>query len=132
MTGKVECNKEGGDCYASVSKEESITIEASVGLDFDWISGGFAVSKTRSAAEEYGCYGDDDDTVCVWSRIRHTAYTVRSHTEVSCGAPGNSVSEPFVIRSPNKNNEAVDWYCVINNCRGKDDQYWELGRAGGP
>lgn len=122
-----------GNCYVAKGEEVSVTIEAEIGGAGPWMSGGFGVSKTRSSSIERGCYGDVGDTVCQWVKTHHTAYTVTTTTRGQCGPfSSEKTSDPYVIRSPNSGSMAIEWYCVVNTCRGPDDRYWELGRAGGP
>ncbi|CAI4214300.1 unnamed protein product [Parascedosporium putredinis] len=123
-----------GTCFVGVGEEVSITVSAEIAGIGPWISGGFGVSRTVSSSTERGCYGEAGDTVCQWSSTHHTAYTVTTRSVGTCGSSRyeGEPSAPYVIRSPNSGNNAVDWYCVLNTCRGDGDFYWDLGRAGGP
>ncbi|KAK7427755.1 hypothetical protein QQZ08_005693 [Neonectria magnoliae] len=127
-----------GTCFVGVGEEVSITVSAELGTGggpTGWITGGFSVSRTKSSSTERGCYGEAGDSVCQWTKTHHTAYTVHTtkyEQSRSCGNRVDEESGPYVIRSPNENSMAIEWYCVLNTCRGPDDRYWELGRAGGP
>ncbi|KAH7152104.1 hypothetical protein B0J13DRAFT_255304 [Dactylonectria estremocensis] len=138
QVGPAQTCAQRGTCFVGVGEEVSITISAELGTGggpTGWITGGFSVSQTKSSSTERGCYGEAGDTVCQWSKTHHTAYTVQTKKYVQsrgCGTRVDEDSGPYVIRSPNENSMAVEWYCVLNTCRGDGDRYWELGRAGGP
>ncbi|KAF2447402.1 hypothetical protein P171DRAFT_407521 [Karstenula rhodostoma CBS 690.94] len=61
-----------------------------------------------------------------------SVHTVHNHVYNTC-VDNERNSDPFVIKSPNKDNRGGGMYCVIGTCRAQGDEYWDnTGRAGGP
>lgn len=88
---------------------------------FEWISGGFSVSKSYTQSESYLCNAEAGQTVCVWHNAPHTAYTVRNVRRV--GFAVTYESDPFIMRSP-KSADKGHFYCVRGHCRNRGDGYW--------
>lgn len=122
-------------CTVGYSETKGITITWSVDSDFTsegWISAGFAVAKSWNTGTDYHCTGGTGDTVCVWYNVAHTAYTVRNAFKDLCTYK-QSFSQPYIISSPNSENDDGGRYCVVGACRHKNANYWDRnGRAGGP
>lgn len=98
---------------------------------YEWISGGFDVSKSWDTSNSYGCTGQPHTSVCVWSNVAHTKYSVENVAANPCTRP--QVSKPFRMMSPNKDNIGGYKYCGHGKfCQHIDAQYWVQGRAGKP
>ncbi|KAL4731568.1 hypothetical protein ACLX1H_000541 [Fusarium chlamydosporum] len=101
-----------------------------------WISGGFSVTQSWITGKSYTCGGTTGDTVCIWYKTAHTAYTVHNVMRDSCQLGGGSEpnSDPLVMFSPSQDNRGGGgYYCVVRTCRAQGDSYWDYnGRAGGP
>ncbi|KAJ0274105.1 hypothetical protein Brms1b_009414 [Colletotrichum noveboracense] len=124
-------------CSTGTETSKSVSVGWSVetgGSISEWITGGFSVSVSWSAAVSQGCETEPGNTVCQWYRTAHTAYTVRAGTTNTCSFI-RSLSDPMVLRSPNTNNAGGGYYCVVGAqfCRSLGSAYWDFnGRAGGP
>ncbi|KAI8237974.1 hypothetical protein K4K57_002919 [Colletotrichum sp. SAR 10_99] len=124
-------------CSTGTETSKSVSVGWSVetgGSISEWITGGFSVSVSWSAAVSQGCETEPGNTVCQWYRTAHTAYTVRAGTTNTCSFI-RSLSSPMVLRSPNTNNAGGGYYCVVGAqfCRSLGSAYWDFnGRAGGP
>lgn len=122
-------------CGVEVSYTHTYEWSVSVGfLAFQWISGGFQVGESWGVADTHPCGSMPGETVCIWYRMAHTAYTVRNAHHGDCVDLDQT---PFEIISPNLNNKGggAGFYCVNGylSCRSINDQYWELnGPTGGP
>lgn len=135
VTSPMWCDGSEG-CGVSFTEQDAYTISFNVDLigtgSYEWISGGFAVSKSWIEGGSYDCKGDGADVVAVWEAIAHTSYKVRKTVQGNC--VGHATD--YTIYSPNENNRGGrGFYCV----RGKDyvrykgDEYWEHDvRKGGP
>ncbi len=130
MTETIRCGPAG--CSATASFAHTVGWSASVGISVPWTNGGLAVEESWTWESSYTCNGGPGDVVCVWYSIAHTAYWAREYRQDPTGTltcPGPSL--PFVIFSPNRGNRGMGghgdggYYCVINSCRGVDDQYWD-------
>lgn len=137
LTENMVCGS-ADECSTSEEKSHDVSVEWSVGLQgmesWGWISGGFAVSESWSTSITNTCTGGDTaDLVCLWYNTQHTAYTVKTRHR-ACGEPKIKETEPYVIKSPNKNNIGGGYYCVTGGaCRNIGAHYWNNnGRAGGP
>lgn len=118
------------NCILSYGKGGSFGVEVGISGEYEWISGGFAVSKEWSEEETHNCDGNPGASVCVWYRAAYTAYTVKNSYSGECLT---SETEPYVMKSPNTNNAGGAYYCVVGTCREKGAEYWdENGPAGGP
>ncbi|OQO06074.1 hypothetical protein B0A48_08662 [Cryoendolithus antarcticus] len=128
LSETITCDQENG-CTVGQQNSKSFTVGFTFGRDIlGWIDGGFGVEESWTTGNSYECNGGPGDTVCIWQKIAHTAYTVRDHDPCSAwyGAPA-------VITSPNKGNRGGGYYCVVGTCRNTGDQCWDKeGRAGGP
>ncbi|KAH0420091.1 hypothetical protein CcaCcLH18_14188 [Colletotrichum camelliae] len=124
-------------CSTGTETSKSVSVGWSIetgGSISEWITGGFSVSVSWSAAVSQGCETEPGNTVCQWYRTAHTAYTVRAGTTNTCSFI-RSLSDPMVLRSPNTNNAGGGYYCVVGAqfCRSLGSAYWDFnGRAGGP
>ena len=85
-------------------------IEAQVPNGRPWVSGGFAVSDTKSFDRKpediwrMSCPpADPNETACIWTKTPHTAYTVDT-VGICSFEPGQ-----YVVRSPNENEE-IEFY----------------------
>ncbi|CAP65758.1 uncharacterized protein PODANS_7_445 [Podospora anserina S mat+] len=136
MTSKGRCGD--GDCEISYETSETKTFSWTASASIaGWISGGFAVEKSHSFAENFNCVGKEghDTNVCVWQMIAHTAYTVQNYIVYPCSNKAVRDGDPFILWSPNANNVGSEYYCVRNTCRaGKGDNWWDKSpsRPGGP
>lgn len=128
----LSCGK-AASCTLGGLQSESYTIEWNAGADIEWISGGFSVQKSWETGNNYECTGNQGDTICIWYKIAHTAYTVQDERVCNCWVPGSDYGDPIIIKSPNQKNSGGGFYCVVGSCRAKGDEWWdESGRAGGP
>ncbi|GIJ84868.1 hypothetical protein Asppvi_003719 [Aspergillus pseudoviridinutans] len=120
-------------CSVGHEQSSSFSVEWSASAAaFEWISGGFAVQEEWTTGNEYTCFGNQGDTVCVWYNTAHTAYTVQNWEENVCTSPTQS-GDPYVMFSPNQNNAGGGYYCVVGTCRSEGQGYWDKsGPAGGP
>ncbi|KAF0331288.1 hypothetical protein RB213_001369 [Colletotrichum asianum] len=124
-------------CSTGTETSKSVSVGWSVetgGSISEWITGGFSVSVSWSAAVSQGCETEPGNTICQWYRTAHTAYTVRAGTTNTCSFI-RSLSDPMVLRSPNTNNAGGGYDCVVGAqfCRSLGSAYWDFnGRAGGP
>lgn len=96
-----------------------------------WTAAGFAVTDSYTTGESYSCAAPPGQTVCVWSHIAFTAYTVVTYTPNGCDSKD---TEPYVMKSPNANEVGSYFYCVTGGaCRSNGQGYWvNEGRPGGP
>lgn len=100
---------------------------------FEWITGGFSVSKTISNGNDYTCGGEAGETICVWYNVAHTAYTAQNGAYSPNTGSFSPKGDPLIIFSPNTNNKGGGFYCVVGTCRSLGEGYWvKSGRAGGP
>ncbi|KAF2137099.1 uncharacterized protein K452DRAFT_341682 [Aplosporella prunicola CBS 121167] len=91
-----------------------------------WIPGDFPVTPKYSTGGGINCTAAANHQLCVWIKVAHTAYTVQDWAKKECGSGSpKPIGKPYVIKSPNKNNEGGSYYCVIGTCREKGDGYWE-------
>lgn len=124
-----------GDCTISLTSGKSETYAWTWGLNPPgyWINGGFSVSSSETESEEFTCTGKAGETICIWSEIETTAYTVTNHEEghfSTCGP----VVDTSIIWSPNECFNTPKYYCVVGTCRNKNDLYYDTADApaGGP
>ncbi|KAI1195413.1 hypothetical protein F5X97DRAFT_345724 [Nemania serpens] len=122
-------------CTVGVSYEHTLTYGWSVGVGYEWISGGFSVEESFSDGETHECTANKGQTVCVWRIYNYTAYTV---TNQKCyyfnGAASNCVtSGSYVLSSPNKCQRGP-YYCKIGSqCTWDGDGFWKPNTGfGGP
>jgi hypothetical protein len=121
----------GSDCSVAHTTSETIGWTASMG-GAQWISGGFAVSESWTIGNSYSCSAHPGETVCVWHKVAHTAYTVQN-VFVGSTCLGTEDTSDYILFSPNTNNVGGGYYCVVGSCRNYMDSYWvKDGRAGGP
>ncbi|KAF2758964.1 hypothetical protein EJ05DRAFT_499390 [Pseudovirgaria hyperparasitica] len=124
LSQTITCDQENG-CSTGQTETRSYTIGFSItGSPAEWISGGFDVSTSWTTGNSYTCNGGPGDTVCVFQKIAHTAYTVQNGAYNSCTgfSPSGGTS---IIKSPNNNNSGGGYYCVVGTCRNQGDEYWE-------
>ncbi|KFY39147.1 hypothetical protein V495_06128 [Pseudogymnoascus sp. VKM F-4514 (FW-929)] len=132
LSENIQCGS-SPSCAVGHEESKSYTIGFSVSGSIDsWIGGGFDVSESWTTGNEYTCYGAAGDTVCVWYKTAHTAYTVRNYDYNQC--TGASPKGTAVVKSPNNNNKGGNYYCVMGSaCRSQGEGYWDNnGPAGGP
>ncbi|OBT64832.1 hypothetical protein VE03_06403 [Pseudogymnoascus sp. 23342-1-I1] len=132
LSENIQCGS-SPSCAVGHEESKSYTIGFSVSASIDsWIGGGFDVSKSWTTGNEYTCYGAEGDTVCVWYKTAHTAYTVQNYDYNQC--TGADAKGKAVIQSPNNGNKGGNFYCVMGSaCRSQGEGYWDLnGPAGGP
>lgn len=120
----VECSNSE---VCSPSRSESFSVSASIsGPLYKWIDGGFPVQKTKQTGDQYTCEGVVGGKVCVWYQMAHIQYTVKNvedPVDTSCGK--GSVSAPFAITSPTKDEEGSKFFCATGNkCQSKGSQSW--------
>ncbi|KAF4994522.1 hypothetical protein FGRMN_5731 [Fusarium graminum] len=121
-------------CSVSDSQSKSFTIGwTATANPAEWISGGFSVTLSWTTGNSYSCSGGAGESVCIWYKTAHTAYTVRNRQMDTCIPEEANDSDPFIIFSPNEANRGGGYYCVVGTCRAQGDGYWDYsGRAGGP
>lgn len=122
------------ECAVSASTSKSYTIgwtaTANVG---QWISGGFAVEQNWETGSAYECTGHAHQTICLWYKTAHTAYTVRNGQLNQCTGFNPNDDDSFIMTSPNKGNKGGLHYCVTGYCRSQGQGYWsDYAPAGGP
>ncbi|RAK94345.1 hypothetical protein BO79DRAFT_261412 [Aspergillus costaricaensis CBS 115574] len=122
------------ECAVSASTSKSYTIgwtaTANVG---QWISGGFAVEQNWETGSAYECTGHAHQTICLWYKTAHTAYTVRNGQFNQCTGFNPNDDDSFIMTSPNKGNKGGLHYCVTGYCRSQGQGYWsDYAPAGGP
>ncbi|KAI2604735.1 uncharacterized protein GGS25DRAFT_533620 [Hypoxylon fragiforme] len=119
------CDPENG-CSVGESQSTSYTIGWSISTGTavtQWITGGFDVSMSWSTGNQYTCMGGPGDSICIWQKIAHTNYKVKTGSLNQC--TGFRASGRSEISSPNKNNAGGGFYCVVGTCRSQGEQYWE-------
>ncbi|EQB57401.1 hypothetical protein CGLO_02476 [Colletotrichum gloeosporioides Cg-14] len=136
VTENNECREAVCNTGTENAKSVSVGFSVETGASItEWISGGFSVSISWSAAVSQGCEKEGENiTICQWHKMAHTAYTVRAGSTNTCSYI-KSLSDPFVLFSPNTNNAGGNYYCVVGAhlCRSMGSAYWDYnGRAGGP
>ncbi|KAF5637625.1 uncharacterized protein FTJAE_5482 [Fusarium tjaetaba] len=133
LSETIDCGAASG-CSVGESDTESRTISASwtlTGPDKSWANFGFGVSKAWSTGNSYTCSGVKNESVCVWYKVAHTTYTVKSFTIPPGEYMNNQEVEIYDISSPNKKNKGGNYYCVVGNCTSQDDGWWDrVGRKG--
>lgn len=122
-------------CTVGYSESEGITIGFTATTDFGmehFITAGFMVQMTWNTGTDYHCGGEAGDTVCIWYKTAHTAYTVNQFFKSRCD--GTSwLGDPWVLISPNQDNDGGGQYCVVGTCRHMGSAYWDYdGPAGAP
>ncbi|KAK4500860.1 hypothetical protein PRZ48_009052 [Zasmidium cellare] len=133
VTENLDCGQGGTGCSVSHLNSHTLMWSVNPGVIIDeWITGGFAVGESYTTGDTYTCDAAPGQTVCVWSKIAYTAYTVHNgQSGPNCG--GSIDTSPFVLKSPNSG-DAGSYYCVYGSaCRSDGQGYWDdTGRAGGP
>lgn len=133
-TKPMRCGGSEG-CGVEFNEQDTYTVEFNVNLagtgSYEWISGGFAVSKSWSEGSTYTCEGEGA-TVAVWEAIAYTSYNVRETVVGNCVGQATE----YTIYSPNDNNRGgPGFYCVRGDdyVRYKGDAYWQHNvKKGGP
>lgn len=126
-----------GPCSISLTAGQTETYSWSWGLNppGSWINGGFAVSESEQVSESFTCNGTPGETICIWSTLQTTAYTVANYDEGRFDSCGRQVGTSIIF-SPNTCFNTPSYYCVggANNCRTKDQFYYDTANApaGGP
>lgn len=91
----------------------------------NWISGGFSVEQSIETGNDYECTVNRGESVCVWYKVAHTAYTVHNWQSDTCSNE-KEYSDSYVMTSPNENNSGGGFYCVTGSaCRSQSEGYWE-------
>lgn len=108
---------------------EGTSTEWSASISADgWISAGFAVSDYEESGEVQTCYGGQSETICVWYRFAHTAYTVQNwYKPCSSLGPGEweKSGDEYVIASPNKDSVGSGSICGKDaQCKSKGHKFW--------
>lgn len=123
-------------CTVGYSESDGITIGFTATTDFGlehWITAGFTVQKSWNTGTDYHCSGGPGDTVCVWYKTAHTAYTVQQFFQDRCDDSRSWYGDPWILISPNQFNAGGGEYCVVGTCRHIQANYWDYdGPAGGP
>ncbi|KAI0191387.1 hypothetical protein EV127DRAFT_407331 [Xylaria flabelliformis] len=122
-------------CSVTVTKEHTLTYGWSVGVGYEWVSGGFSVEESFTDGESHECQGNKGQTVCVWRVYQYTAYTV---ADTKCYyfngvASGCTTSKPYVLSSPNKCQKG-GFYCKTGSeCSNDGYGFWKPNTGfGGP
>ncbi|KAF4947800.1 hypothetical protein FGADI_10133 [Fusarium gaditjirri] len=112
------CSETEG-CSAGVSETETFTFTASFTFGIDeWISGGLSVAQGWTTGSAYTCNGGPGDSVCVWYKVAHTAYTVKK--------PKGGQFVRGVIASPNMGNRGGGYQCMTGkSCYIKGSMFWD-------
>ncbi|KAM0632912.1 hypothetical protein ACHAPW_004247 [Verticillium nonalfalfae] len=122
MTKPHSCAGNPG-CEISKSEVEGNVVSFGASISgAGWISAGLEVSQYEESGEVQTCYGDPDDTICVFWRTASTMYTV-NHQSNRCCLPGPYA--PVVITSPNAGGVGSASICGRNEqCKDKGYSYW--------
>lgn len=97
----MQCN--GRPCSVGYQQARSYSIGWSASVNaFEWINAGFSVQRSIETGNQYTCYGDNQDFLCLWKNQAQTAFTVQNYRKY---CDRNEVhGDPFVMWSPNENN----------------------------
>ncbi|CEJ95201.1 hypothetical protein VHEMI10696 [[Torrubiella] hemipterigena] len=138
VTSTITCapdEQEG--CSISRQDAKYYAVQFSGGISALWINAGFAVTQTTATGQTGTCNGGAGDTICVWYRTAHTAYTVQKYAyywRFQQVQDGTKVDAPYVIWSPNANGVGDGYVCALNkDCWNQGGVWWgKSGPAGGP
>lgn len=119
-------------CSVSLTAGNTETYESTWSLNPPsyWINAGFTVEKSIMQSEAFTCNGNPHETICIWSVVGTTAYTVGNYDRGSfdtCGA----LAYTSIIFSPNECNNTPNYYCVAgaSNCRTLNQFYYDTNNA---
>ncbi|KAI0405221.1 hypothetical protein F4802DRAFT_597349 [Xylaria palmicola] len=135
VTERVNCDAAPG-CQVQFATEISTSFEWSLGLggpgDADFITGGFAVSKTYTTASTFSCESGPGGRACLWYGQGYTEYQVKNTYGGACGRHINT--DVYSIWAPNDDNRSgPGYYCVTDDaCRYINDRYWQYNVRDGP
>ncbi|KAH7177017.1 hypothetical protein EDB81DRAFT_752329 [Dactylonectria macrodidyma] len=132
LSEPIDCR--GADsCTASKQDAESFSVSYSVtgalaGTNL-WSSFGLSVQKTWTTGNQYTCSGRAGDSVCIWLIERmvkaNKKLDVVERRYYFLGIRYMSSKSKSLMNSPNKENRGGGYYCVVNNCMNKGDEFWD-------
>ncbi|KAH7128026.1 hypothetical protein B0J13DRAFT_646174 [Dactylonectria estremocensis] len=129
LSETIDC-REAESCSVGKMDSESFTIGWSVtgnevGKKF-FASFGLSVTKSWTTGNTYTCNGARGQTVCIWYKTAHTSYKVRNMKPKWWGfiGPDEFEGKSYILNAPNKKNRGGGYYCVVDRCGAKGDEFW--------
>lgn len=129
LSGSLRCSDSYG-CSITHSHQDTYNWGWSRNPPNGWISGRFPVLSTyQPEPQTVTCNGGPGETICLWSEIQTTAYTVENTEILADGCGGyKSLS---ILYSPWRCWNRPRYYCVKGACVAGGGQYYETENATG-